>query len=174
MSTCTCCPEHTDKIAAVARQAAADVAEVRTELSRNGASSTKEAARNAARSAEEAAARTETLLRRYMASGLDVMRSVRQSPLDPYKRSDQGLQDSAHDDVSEVDRPVSDGVSHSFEAGLDESERDGAALSQVDHPLRRELDAHVSPSLGELNIPTVGARPPARPGIGTAGGLPPV
>lgn len=75
--------ERQEEIGHVAAQAAADVTAVRSELTRNGGSSTKDAAYQAARSAEAAAAaaemaartaeRTEALLRRHMENGLDVM-----------------------------------------------------------------------------------------------------
>lgn len=72
-----------EQIGDVAQQAADDVSAVRTELTRNGGSSTKDAAYQSARSAEAAAVaaeaaartaeRTEALLRRHMENGLEIM-----------------------------------------------------------------------------------------------------
>lgn len=65
-----------EEIATVAQTAAADVAAVRSELTRNGGSSTKDAVHQAARSAEAAAAETtevKNLLKRHMENGIDIM-----------------------------------------------------------------------------------------------------
>jgi hypothetical protein len=72
-----------EEIALVAQKSAADAEAIRLELTRNGGKSTKDAAYQAARSAEAAAAaaelaarsagRTESLMKRHMENGLEIM-----------------------------------------------------------------------------------------------------
>lgn len=157
MSTCTCCPVHRDDVANVAKQAAADV---RAELTRNGGTSTKEAAHFAVLSAEVAAAEAERASRLAGESSLDLMQERDQRPEhDPNRPGDiddiTGKSiDLGGEVIEELPSQRIDGRGRGFSV-LGESEV-----------------LHVSPSLGELNVPTVGDVPPGGPGIGTAGGLP--